>query len=711
MAQQQSPWIEGAYGWNFGEGGWNSGMDQNLLKFSFMFDRNVDSIVASLPAAVNGQAHYLTTDNRLYFAVGATYFSTPIPKWFVIVVRSTGQTHQFNGTSLVQIDSPSQLDSRLDAIELTISSLGTAAFKTTEFFASKAQLDVESAAAARYTDTLRSDLANNTSGTNGAGQVGFLPAGSGVVGRTSLSKMRELVSIKDFGAVGDGVTNDYPAWSALVGAYPTARVTCLVPAGTFTSVTAITIPKNIQVVMLNGAKILSTALVHFTNVASPSANSSNVKPGEPQLGADADQGKFNYLELSGDTASGGNIVAQFADLVDTTQNVLSNAGGSFARYSEVRHGGASSSGGFVGLGGFSYMTSAGNPTAAVKDSVGVAGYAASLGFNYGGTSGAEKGSIFGSNFYARMDSGATFFSNLTASEFNTEVRTGASVAYKSGLQVVGVSTDAVAGSLYDCAIAISNQSGAIGRQHGILFGPMNGVSPIATTGTIIGYAGTPTVGNGIDFSNVTFNTSILKSKAVNLLDGALVLGDTTTATRFLDFKTAGAPPNYNARLLCQGGSGADGSGDVSLLAAVVRLPAQLPHNDAASNIGSASLRYNTIFASNGTINTSDAREKTEVRALTKNEIAASRELAKEIGAYKFLSAIQQKGDGARNHIGMTVQRAIEILESHDLIAESYSFICHDVWDDGDRYGFKMDELYAFICAGFEARLTALEASL
>lgn len=708
MPQQLSPWLEGAYGWNFGEGGWNPGMDQNLLKFSFMFDRNVDSITAALPAAVNGQAHYLTTDNRLYFAVGTTYFSSVVPKWFTVVMRGTGQTHQFNGTSLVQIDTPIQLDSRLDTVELTVSTLGTAAFKTTEFFASKAQLDVESATAASYTDTLRSDLANNTSSSKGAGQVGFLPEGSGAIARTSLSKMRELVSIRDFGAVGDGVTNDYPAWSALVAAYPTARVTCLVPAGTFTSLTAITIPKNIHVKMLNGAKILNTALVHFTNVSATSANSSNVKPSEPQLGADADQGAFNYLELSGNTATGGNVVSQFSDLVDTTQNVLSNAGGSFARYSEVRHGGASSSGGFVGLGGFSYMTSNGNPTAAVKDSVGVAGYAASLGFNYGGTVGAEKGSVFGSNFYARLDSGATFFSNLTASEFNTEVRTGASVAYKSGIQVVGVSNDAVAGSLYDCAIAISNQSGAVSKSHGILFGPMNGVSPIATTGTIIGYAGTPTVGNGIDFSNVTFNTSVLKSKAANLLDGALVLGNDTTATRFVDFKTAGNPPNYNARILCQGGSASDGSGDVSVLAAVIRLPAQLPHNDAASNIGSASLRYNTIFASNGVINTSDAREKTEVRALTSNEIAASKALGKEIGVYKFLSAVQKKGDEARDHIGMTVQRAIEILESFGLVAESYGFICHDTWEEGDRYGFRMDELYAFICAGFEARLTALE---
>lgn len=176
MAQQQSPWLEAKYGWNFGESNWNTGVDENLLKFSFLFDRNVDSVTASLPAAVNGQAHYLTTDNRLYFAVGTTYFSSPVPKWFIVYVRGTGQTHQFNGTALVQIDTPAQLNSRLAAVELTVSTLGTAAFKTTEFFASKAQLDVASATAAAYTDTLRTDVANTTTLSKGAGQVGFNPA-------------------------------------------------------------------------------------------------------------------------------------------------------------------------------------------------------------------------------------------------------------------------------------------------------------------------------------------------------------------------------------------------------------------------------------------------------------------------------------------------------------------------------------------------------
>lgn len=41
--------------------------------------------------------------------------------------------------------------------------------------------------------------------------VNFLQSGTGAVTRTAQSKFRETVSVKDFGAVGDGVTNDYTA--------------------------------------------------------------------------------------------------------------------------------------------------------------------------------------------------------------------------------------------------------------------------------------------------------------------------------------------------------------------------------------------------------------------------------------------------------------------------------------------------------------------
>lgn len=152
MPQQTSPFLESKYGWNYGESAWNTGMDENLVKMGFMFDGNVDAITASLPPVSNGTAYFLTTDNRFYFAVGGVYYSSPCPKYFIFKLKSNGNWYQFNGTSAVQIDNPTQTDTRLDAAETTISSLGTAAFEDVADLATQAELDVASAQANSYSD-------------------------------------------------------------------------------------------------------------------------------------------------------------------------------------------------------------------------------------------------------------------------------------------------------------------------------------------------------------------------------------------------------------------------------------------------------------------------------------------------------------------------------------------------------------------------------
>lgn len=47
--------------------------------------------------------------------------------------------------------------------------------------------------------------------SSGSSLIGYLPAGTGAVATTVQAKLRESVSVKDFGAVGDGVINDSPA--------------------------------------------------------------------------------------------------------------------------------------------------------------------------------------------------------------------------------------------------------------------------------------------------------------------------------------------------------------------------------------------------------------------------------------------------------------------------------------------------------------------
>ena len=106
-----------------------------------------------------------------------------------------------------------------------------------------------------------------------------------------------------------------------------------------------------------------------------------------------------------------------------------------------------------------------------------------------------------------------------------------------------------------------------------------------------------------------------------------------------------------------------------------------PFEDNVIGLGSYNRRWTNIYASSGTVQTSDARHKSAVVALSENEIAAASQLAREIGKYRFLDAVREKGAAARQHIGMTVQRAIAVMESHQLDPLAYGFICYDEWDE------------------------------
>ena len=89
-------------------------------------------------------------------------------------------------------------------------------------------------------------------------QFGFLPAGANAVTRTIQNKLRDIVNVKDFGAVGDNIVNDTAAIQSAINAVSAAGGgTIYLPAGTFRVTTTINVASNINLV---GAGIGTTVI-------------------------------------------------------------------------------------------------------------------------------------------------------------------------------------------------------------------------------------------------------------------------------------------------------------------------------------------------------------------------------------------------------------------------------------------------------------------
>lgn len=241
-------------------------------------------------------------------------------------------------------------------------------------------------------------------------------------------------------------------------------------------------------------------------------------------------------------------------------------------------------------------------------------------------------------------------------------------------------------------------------------------------------------GSGIlDIADLTAGVS---SRLAITAAGNVVVGGTASSFKFTVFGAQAAIQSAtnadgNLRLIntgqdwCVGMLGSPGSTALSFYnntAGSLRLALSTagvltPGADNSQNMGSASLRFATFFGGTGTINTSDAREKTATRGLSSAELAAAKRIAGEIGIFQFIGRI-------RDHVGVVAQDVWAIMADEGLIDPivegetpscSYAFLCYDEWDDnegspaGNRFGIRPDQLAYFLIAAQEARIAALES--
>ena len=91
-----------------------------------------------------------------------------------------------------------------------------------------------------------------------ASLVTYTPAGSGAVSTTVQDKLRQTISIKDFGAVCDGVTNDTVAVQTAIAAVGSNNVSLIVPGATLVS-SNLTFAISTQLQFQNGGKFVGVA--------------------------------------------------------------------------------------------------------------------------------------------------------------------------------------------------------------------------------------------------------------------------------------------------------------------------------------------------------------------------------------------------------------------------------------------------------------------
>jgi len=106
---------------------------------------------------------------------------------------------------------------------------------------------------------LRTDLANATAVSAGSRLSGFRQTGTGATARTVDTKLKDTVSVNDFGAVGDGVTDDTVAIQAAVTA---AVGKILIAVGTYKTSATINLQSNSSYNFTNATFFCSGAVTY-----------------------------------------------------------------------------------------------------------------------------------------------------------------------------------------------------------------------------------------------------------------------------------------------------------------------------------------------------------------------------------------------------------------------------------------------------------------
>ena len=126
------------------------------------------------------------------------------------------------------------------------------------------------------------------------------------------------------------------------------------------------------------------------------------------------------------------------------------------------------------------------------------------------------------------------------------------------------------------------------------------------------------------------------------------------------------------------------------------------YRDNAVDLGTTSGRFDDIYATNGTIQTSDRNEKQDIAELSDAEQRVAVAAKGLLRKFRWISSVEENGDDARIHFGIIAQDLQDAFTAEGLDAGRYAMFISSTWTDEEtgeertRLGVRYSELLAFI---------------
>jgi hypothetical protein len=124
--------------------------------------------------------------------------------------------------------------------------------------------------------------------------------------------------------------------------------------------------------------------------------------------------------------------------------------------------------------------------------------------------------------------------------------------------------------------------------------------------------------------------------------------------------------------------------------------------DNAIDLGNSGNRFDDIYATNATIQTSDRNEKQDIAELSDAEQRVAVAAKGLLRKFRWRDAVAEKGDDARTHFGIIAQDLQAAFAAEGLDAGDYAMFISSTWTDEEtgeertRMGVRYSELLAFI---------------